>query len=315
MERRSEARPARCSGPEPGALAASAITAMPRNRKAIWRPPCPLMVYACTGLVATCHCGQEHPLRRTRQGIGKTGLISRTSRGGGPAIAGSGTRACASELEADVGRTSSRNYPLLARQFAPGTARPAHRRAPPDPASRRRPDHRRPARAVPDQECFGRRNADPRLLRHRARNCRSRSSSSTASRSAASRKWIKDGCVGVTFDQPVDVIALLSAHRWKARVRACRGSRSAALAWLREDGTIHRAQDRQHLARRDEGRMRRRHSGRRRSHRQPARAAPCAGKVRWADSGAYGVTFNRVIALPDLVAWLQGERQRLRAAG
>ena len=38
-------------------------------------------------------------------------------------------------------------------------------------------------------------------------------------------QWIKDGCVGVTFDQPVDVIALLSGHR-RARVRECRGSKS-----------------------------------------------------------------------------------------
>ena len=43
--------------------------------------------------------------------------------------------------------------------------------------------------------------------------------------------------------------------------------------------------------------------------------SPRAGTVRWANSGAYGVTFNQVIALPDLVAWLQGEQQRLRAVG
>ena len=45
------------------------------------------MVYACAGWVAICHCGQEHPLRRTTQGIGKAGLVSRF-RGDGPAIAG-----------------------------------------------------------------------------------------------------------------------------------------------------------------------------------------------------------------------------------
>jgi hypothetical protein len=43
--------------------------------------------------------------------------------------------------------------------------------------------------------------------------------------------------------------------------------------------------------------------------------APCAGRIRWSADGEYGVTFNRVLPLPLLVAWLQERREQLRAAG
>jgi hypothetical protein len=127
-------------------------------------------------------------------------------------------------------------------------------------------------------------------------------------------KWIKDGCVGVTFDQPVDVIALLSSSVEGPRPRMPRVE-VGCVARLRQDGTIHRAR----TVNISQGGMKVDCAAA-----IPVGAevtisltglAPCAGKVRWADSGAYGVAFNRVITLPDLVAWLQGERQRLRATG
>jgi hypothetical protein len=42
--------------------------------------------------------------------------------------------------------------------------------------------------------------------------------------------------------------------------------------------------------------------------------SPQPGRVRWKEGESYGVTFNRVIALSDLVAWLQEQRERPRAA-
>lgn len=42
--------------------------------------------------------------------------------------------------------------------------------------------------------------------------------------------------------------------------------------------------------------------------------APQQGVIRWSDNGAYGVTFNRLIALSELVAWLQIQRESLREA-
>src|SRR5215213_8226484 len=52
--------------------------------------------------------------------------------------------------------------------------------------------------------------------------------------------WTRDNCVGVTFDQPIDVLALLS---WSAQGPRPRTPRVevGGIAWLRQDGTIHRA--------------------------------------------------------------------------
>lgn len=38
------------------------------------------------------------------------------------------------------------------------------------------------------------------------------------------------------------------------------------------------------------------------------------GIVRWRDGRCYGITFNRLLALTDLVQWLQNQRELLRAA-
>ena len=43
--------------------------------------------------------------------------------------------------------------------------------------------------------------------------------------------------------------------------------------------------------------------------------APVPGVIRWIDEGFCGVTFNRLIALPQLVNWLQEQRGGLRAVG
>jgi hypothetical protein len=41
---------------------------------------------------------------------------------------------------------------------------------------------------------------------------------------------------------------------------------------------------------------------------------PQPGLIRWREETSYGITFNRVIALSDLVAWLQEQRERPCAA-
>jgi hypothetical protein len=127
-------------------------------------------------------------------------------------------------------------------------------------------------------------------------------------------RWIKDGCVGVTFDRPVDIISLLTGSADGHRPRMPRVE-VAGIAWLRDDGTTHRAR----TINISQGGVKIECAaaipvGTDVTVRIPG-LSPRAGTVRWADSGAYGVTFNEVIALPDLVAWLQGEQQRLRAVG
>jgi hypothetical protein len=42
--------------------------------------------------------------------------------------------------------------------------------------------------------------------------------------------------------------------------------------------------------------------------------APQAAVVRWVDSGCVGATFNRLLPLPTLIEWLQGQRGSARAA-
>jgi hypothetical protein len=126
-------------------------------------------------------------------------------------------------------------------------------------------------------------------------------------------RWTEDHCVGVTFDRPIDVIALLSSSAEGPRPRMPRVE-IACLASLRQDGSIHRAR----AVNISQGGMKVECAAA-----IPVGAEvivslpglpPCPGAICWADSGTYGVKFNRVIALPELVGWLQGERRRLRAA-
>jgi hypothetical protein len=38
------------------------------------------------------------------------------------------------------------------------------------------------------------------------------------------------------------------------------------------------------------------------------------GVIRWRDGRSYGITFNRLLALTELVTWLQQQRELLRHA-
>jgi hypothetical protein len=127
-------------------------------------------------------------------------------------------------------------------------------------------------------------------------------------------RWVKDDCVGVTFDEPIDVIALLSSSADGPRPRMPRVEVDST-AWLRVDATVHRiravniSQGGLKIECRTE---------------LPVEAdvivsldglEPRPGRIRWRSEGEYGINFNRVLPLPVLVAWLQGQRERRRAAG
>jgi hypothetical protein len=124
-------------------------------------------------------------------------------------------------------------------------------------------------------------------------------------------KWTKDECVGVSFDEPVDVLALLASGDGP-RPRMPRVEVDC-VAWLRVDAGVHRAR----AVNISQG-------GIKVECRSDIPTGtdvivslnglhPCPGTVRWSVDGAYGVTFNRILALPALVAWLHGQRERLRA--
>lgn len=118
-------------------------------------------------------------------------------------------------------------------------------------------------------------------------------------------RWVEDGCIGVHFDEPVDVIRLISTSLEGPRPRMPRIGVDR-LAWLREtDGPRVRAR----IADISQG------GARVETASQLAVGAhvivlveglaPQQAVVRWREDGCFGLTFNRIIALPDLVHWLQ----------
>ena len=127
-------------------------------------------------------------------------------------------------------------------------------------------------------------------------------------------RWTKDECVGVRLDSPIDVLALISNANDGQRPRMPR-IEVHCTAWVREDGTVHRmnASNVSQGGVRVEGKAS-----------LPIGAdvivtltglPPHPGVVRWQDGSSYGITFNRVFALSELVEWLQEQRELPRAAG
>jgi hypothetical protein len=131
---------------------------------------------------------------------------------------------------------------------------------------------------------------------------------------AGAARWVEGDTVGVAFDEPVDVVELLATSMEGPRPRMPRIAVDC-VAWIREGAEVHRvavhdvsqggvkvATDRQLGINGDVVIT------------LPG-LEPVAGLVRWSDSGCYGLTFNKVLPLSLLVAWLGEQRERLRAAG
>jgi hypothetical protein len=128
-------------------------------------------------------------------------------------------------------------------------------------------------------------------------------------------RWTKDGCVGVTFDERIDVVELLAACSEEGQRPRMPRVEVDCLAWVRDGATVHR------------GRAVNISQGGLRIEQCRAEIAvgtevtvsilglvPLPGTVRWNDGEACGITFARVLALPQLVAWLHDQRARMRAA-
>jgi hypothetical protein len=125
-------------------------------------------------------------------------------------------------------------------------------------------------------------------------------------------RWVNDGFVGLEFDEPIDVLDLLALSAEGPRPRMPRVEVSC-IGSIREGATAHRCK----AVNISQGGIK-----------VESRAAidvgakvtvslfglqPCDGAVRWRDGECYGITFDRVLPLPALVSWLQGERAKLRA--
>ncbi len=125
--------------------------------------------------------------------------------------------------------------------------------------------------------------------------------------------WTDDGAVGVEFDEPVDVLEILSAADDRPRPRMPR-IEIDCYATVRNGAALHGlsvcdiSQGGVKLA--GEVAI---DTANDLSVTLPG-MAPQAGSLRWSGEGHIGLTFNRLLALPELVEWLRSIRERLRAA-
>lgn len=126
--------------------------------------------------------------------------------------------------------------------------------------------------------------------------------------------WVRDKNVGVTFDELIDVVEILSSSMEGPRPRMPRIEVDCAATVRDGTNTIRmRACDISQggLKVKSEMVMER---GRDLSVSLPG-LPPQPASVRWCEHGHLGITFNRLLPLGELVSWLQGVRDGLRAAG
>lgn len=125
--------------------------------------------------------------------------------------------------------------------------------------------------------------------------------------------WVRGDCAGIIFDSPVDIVELLASSMEGPRPRMPRvdirciatvrqGARSfGILARDISQGGVKLHTDRELQIGGDVVVS------------LPG-LPPAQGVVRWRHDGCYGVTFNRLIALSELIAWLSDQRAGIRAA-
>lgn len=125
--------------------------------------------------------------------------------------------------------------------------------------------------------------------------------------------WVREPNVGLAFDQPIDVIAMLTQSEDGPRPRMPRIETSAFVT-IREGATVVRGRacdisqgglkvETPALLTRNADVVV-----------TLAGLTPQPGVVRWTDNGFTGITFNRLLPLPTLIDWLKTQRGEIRAA-
>lgn len=126
--------------------------------------------------------------------------------------------------------------------------------------------------------------------------------------------WLRDQTVGIAFDDPINLIEILSASMDGPRPRMPRIEVSGH-ATIRDGANALRVQ----VCDISQGGVKIKCDAV-----LPTGAdvvvslpglAPQPGVIRWTDHGHTGITFNRLLPLSELVCWLQDQREGLRAAG
>ncbi|MEO7786961.1 MAG: PilZ domain-containing protein [Sphingomicrobium sp.] len=126
--------------------------------------------------------------------------------------------------------------------------------------------------------------------------------------------WVRGHNLGVAFDQPIDVIEILSASMDGPRPRMPRIA-VQGFATVREGANSFRMRTcdisqgglkvkTETLLPKDSDVVI-----------MLPGLPPMPGVVRWSDDGFSGLIFNRLLPLPLLVSWLQEQRGELRAVG
>lgn len=125
--------------------------------------------------------------------------------------------------------------------------------------------------------------------------------------------WVNSGSAGIEFDERVDVVELLATSMDGPRPRMPRVE-IRCIASIRQGSQVYgmRAHDI------SQGGLKVESSSDLVIGSDVAVAIPGLrpqqGVVRWKDGRCYGVTFSRLLALNELVEWLQSQRELLRAA-
>ena len=122
-------------------------------------------------------------------------------------------------------------------------------------------------------------------------------------------RWIEEGLVGIAFDQPIDVVTLLAPSEDGPQPRMPRIELNCT-AWVREDADIYRSR----TLNISQGGMCVEGDPRLRANAKVivslAGLGPINAVVKWKEDDRYGIGFNHVLAVSELMTFLR-EQQRL----
>jgi hypothetical protein len=123
--------------------------------------------------------------------------------------------------------------------------------------------------------------------------------------------WVDEGTFGVSFDEPIDVVGLVAPPDDAPRPRMPR-IEVGCTAWVREGADVRRTR----ALNISQGGL---------CVESPTALtlgaevfvtmidfSPIPGRVKWREDDRFGISFHRVLPLPDLVAWLQQQQQEQR---
>ena len=121
-------------------------------------------------------------------------------------------------------------------------------------------------------------------------------------------RWIEDGLVGIAFDQPIDVVALLTSPEDGPQPRMPRIELNCT-AWVREDADIHRTR----TVNISQGGMCVEGNSQLTIDADVivsmAGLGPIAGLVKWQEGDRFGIGFNRVLAVNELMDFLRQQQR------